>query len=86
MHKQSVNSVDLVLKALPLGFPSGSDYVSLYIPPLATIQIQSCGRKLFFTGGYSVMGFEVWILVIFSSEKTCFGIICYGHLIKNIYA
>ena len=25
---------------LPLGFPSGSGYISLYIPPLATIQIQ----------------------------------------------
>ena len=26
--------------ALPSGFPSGSTYISLYIPPLVTIQIQ----------------------------------------------
>ena len=34
-------------QALPLGFPSGLGYISSYIPPLVTIQIQSSFLKRF---------------------------------------
>ena len=41
-------------RASPSGFPLGSGYISLYIPPLVTIQIQDMAFVL----GEAVLGIE----------------------------